>query len=160
MNRKELTKTFMMISNWKKPICFHGLYKNISALQGLSSVTWPHLVLGSEWVNPLMDVRCFWPLCKSNAKAAHPELIPLFYSKGRPLNLPHSTCRSYVFSGSVGNVEKEYCALSPSSLCFYVFVIWDLCFKCYVVDYYLRKESASHLLCLSTVAISRKLLLI
>ena len=32
MNRKELTKTFMMISNWKKPFGLHGLYKAISAL--------------------------------------------------------------------------------------------------------------------------------
>ena len=35
MKREELTKTFMMISNWKKPFALHGLYKNISALQGL-----------------------------------------------------------------------------------------------------------------------------
>ena len=35
MNQKELTKTFMMISNWIKPFGLHGLYKNISALKGL-----------------------------------------------------------------------------------------------------------------------------
>ena len=27
MNREELTKTFMMISKWKKNFGFHGLYK-------------------------------------------------------------------------------------------------------------------------------------
>ena len=32
MKRKELTKKFMMISNWKKPFDSYGLYKNISAL--------------------------------------------------------------------------------------------------------------------------------
>ena len=32
MNQKELTKTFMMISNWKKPFGLHGFYKNNSAL--------------------------------------------------------------------------------------------------------------------------------
>ena len=31
MNRKELTKTFTIISNWKEPFGLHGLYKNISA---------------------------------------------------------------------------------------------------------------------------------
>ena len=28
MNRKELTKPFVLISNWKKPFVLHGLYKN------------------------------------------------------------------------------------------------------------------------------------
>ena len=32
MKQKELTKTFMVISNWKKPFGFQGLYINISAL--------------------------------------------------------------------------------------------------------------------------------
>ena len=32
MNRKQLTKTFMMISNWIKPFGFYGLCKSISAL--------------------------------------------------------------------------------------------------------------------------------
>ena len=32
MNQKEPTKTFMMISNWKKP--FGGLYKKIQRLVG------------------------------------------------------------------------------------------------------------------------------
>ena len=32
MKQKELTKTFMMISNWKKAFGLHGLYKNITAL--------------------------------------------------------------------------------------------------------------------------------
>ena len=32
MNQKELTKTFMMISTWKKPSDLHGLHKHISAL--------------------------------------------------------------------------------------------------------------------------------
>ena len=31
---KGITKTFMMISNWKKKFGPHDLYKNISALQG------------------------------------------------------------------------------------------------------------------------------
>ena len=36
MKQKELTKTLMMILNWKKPFAFHVLYKNISVvLQGL-----------------------------------------------------------------------------------------------------------------------------
>ena len=35
MKREELTKTFMMISNFKKTFGRHGLYKNIAALQGL-----------------------------------------------------------------------------------------------------------------------------
>ena len=29
MKQKELIKTFMMISNWKKPSGLHGLYKKI-----------------------------------------------------------------------------------------------------------------------------------
>ena len=32
MKRRELTKTFLMILNWKKPFGLHSLYKNISAL--------------------------------------------------------------------------------------------------------------------------------
>ena len=32
---KELTKIFVMISNWKKPVGLHGFYKNYSALQEL-----------------------------------------------------------------------------------------------------------------------------
>ena len=32
MKQKELTKTFMMISNQEKTFDLHGLYKNISAL--------------------------------------------------------------------------------------------------------------------------------
>ena len=32
MKRKELTKTFMMTSNWKKPFDLHGLYKHIPAI--------------------------------------------------------------------------------------------------------------------------------
>ena len=34
MNQKELTKTFMMISNWKKHFDFHDLYKNIRQFKG------------------------------------------------------------------------------------------------------------------------------
>ena len=34
MKQKHLTKTFMMISNWKKIFDLHDLYKHISALQG------------------------------------------------------------------------------------------------------------------------------
>ena len=34
MNREELTKTFLMISNWKKPFGLHGLYKNDQRLKG------------------------------------------------------------------------------------------------------------------------------
>ena len=43
MNQKELTKTFMMISNLKKPFGLHGLYENNSALKGLKSrwLLWP-----------------------------------------------------------------------------------------------------------------------
>ena len=36
MKQKELTKTFMMISNWIKTFCLHGLYKNNSALVKVS----------------------------------------------------------------------------------------------------------------------------
>ena len=36
MNQKELNKTFMMISNFKKPFDFHDSYKINSALQGLT----------------------------------------------------------------------------------------------------------------------------
>ena len=38
MNQKELTKTFMVISNWKKLFGFHGLYKYISALYMLEGL--------------------------------------------------------------------------------------------------------------------------
>ena len=40
MKRQELTKKFMMMSNWTKPFGFHGLYNNISALQGLIAVAY------------------------------------------------------------------------------------------------------------------------
>ena len=36
MKQKELTKTFMIISNKKKPVGLHGLCKNMSALQGFN----------------------------------------------------------------------------------------------------------------------------
>ena len=32
MKQRELTKTFMIILNWKKPFSLHGLYLIISAL--------------------------------------------------------------------------------------------------------------------------------
>ena len=32
MKQKELTKTLMVISNWKKAFGHHGLYKNILVL--------------------------------------------------------------------------------------------------------------------------------
>ena len=35
MKRQKLTKSFMMMSNVKKTFGLHGLYKIISALQGL-----------------------------------------------------------------------------------------------------------------------------
>ena len=35
MELKKLTKSCMMISNWKKPFGLHGLYKDIAALWGL-----------------------------------------------------------------------------------------------------------------------------
>ena len=31
MKREELTKTFMMLSNWKKNFDLHGLYEGITA---------------------------------------------------------------------------------------------------------------------------------
>ena len=34
MNQKELTETFMMISNWIKPFNLHGLYKIYERLKG------------------------------------------------------------------------------------------------------------------------------
>ena len=37
MKRKELTKIFMMILNWKQPFVFRGLYTPISPLQGLTT---------------------------------------------------------------------------------------------------------------------------
>ena len=37
MKRKELTMTFMMLSNWWIPFHLHGLYKNISPLYGLNN---------------------------------------------------------------------------------------------------------------------------
>ena len=33
MNRKELTKTFMVISSWEKPFGFQGFHKKFSALR-------------------------------------------------------------------------------------------------------------------------------
>ena len=38
MNQKELTKIFMIISNWKKLFGLNGLYKNMSALLGLTGI--------------------------------------------------------------------------------------------------------------------------
>ena len=37
MNRKELTKTFMMIWNWKNTFGPHASYNNKSALKGLKA---------------------------------------------------------------------------------------------------------------------------
>ena len=39
MKQKELTKTFIMISNWKNPFGFYGLYKNMSALKNHINLT-------------------------------------------------------------------------------------------------------------------------
>ena len=36
MKQKKLTKIFMMILKLKKPFVYKGLYKNMSALQGLN----------------------------------------------------------------------------------------------------------------------------
>ena len=38
MKQKELTTTFMLISNWKKSSGLRGLNKNISALQWLKTI--------------------------------------------------------------------------------------------------------------------------
>ena len=45
MNQKELTKTFMMISNWKNPFSLQDFFKKNSALQGLKAT--PSL----KWLN-------------------------------------------------------------------------------------------------------------
>ena len=37
MKRKELTKTFMVISNLKKPLVYSLLHTHISALKGLNA---------------------------------------------------------------------------------------------------------------------------
>ena len=34
MNRKELSKSFMMFSHWKKPFDFHDLYKQLQRIRG------------------------------------------------------------------------------------------------------------------------------
>ena len=39
VNRKDLSKTFMMNANWKKTFDLHGFYKNMLALQGLLSIS-------------------------------------------------------------------------------------------------------------------------
>ena len=46
MKQKELTKTFMMTTNGKKPLVCMVQYKNISAHQGLSR--FPHIVVISQ----------------------------------------------------------------------------------------------------------------
>ena len=52
MSRKELTKTFMMISNKKKMLLqdIHGLYKNISALKRLTFVLLCPYMHGSKHI--------------------------------------------------------------------------------------------------------------
>ena len=61
MKRKELTKTFMMISKWKKPFGLQGLYKNISALQGWKG----HVCHFTKWhtrpFNTKMTQWLVWP---------------------------------------------------------------------------------------------------
>ena len=37
MNQKELTKTFMMISNLKKPFGVHGIFKNYQRFNPLTA---------------------------------------------------------------------------------------------------------------------------
>ena len=39
MNQKELTKTFMMISNWKKPFGLHNFHKKIQRFKGYLTYT-------------------------------------------------------------------------------------------------------------------------
>ena len=39
MKLKELTKTFMMISNWKKPFGLHSLYKKYFSAVGVDPLT-------------------------------------------------------------------------------------------------------------------------
>ena len=62
MNRKELTETFMMISNWKNLFDLHDLYTNISALWRLNQ-DWVKIwcCLGSEYtlwyLRTLTDMR-------------------------------------------------------------------------------------------------------
>ena len=48
MNKKELIKTFIMISNWNKPFGLHGFYKNKSAVKG-KSVEWRRKRLNDAW---------------------------------------------------------------------------------------------------------------
>ena len=49
MNHKELTKTFMMISNLIKPLGPHGLHKKIQRLKGYGFV--PYMFL--QYIYPL-----------------------------------------------------------------------------------------------------------
>ena len=54
MKRIDLTKAFVMISNWrqieqKNPFGLHGLYKQISALQGAKLLLLTRHAKSSEW---------------------------------------------------------------------------------------------------------------
>ena len=61
MKRKELTETFMMISNRKKPFGFHGLYQNIPVPQGLRCI---HTILlktfEKHFLKEIMHIRIIY----------------------------------------------------------------------------------------------------
>ena len=64
MKRKELTKTLLIISNWKKqPFDLHDLNKINSALQGLISepyITWWYLRINASWCNYIISINALF----------------------------------------------------------------------------------------------------
>ena len=52
MKQKELTKTFMMISNWKNPFGLHGLYKHFRVERVTSGNPYNSEMLNCQLVFP------------------------------------------------------------------------------------------------------------
>ena len=73
MKQKVLSKTFMMISNWKKPFGLHGLYEDMSALYELKL----------SWLVRLCDSSSCLHVVPTSSPWIWKVYLPLSYPRGR-----------------------------------------------------------------------------
>ena len=91
MNQKELTKTFMLISNWEKPFGFHNFHIKISA----SRVKPASPYVGSNFSRHLMSIwkagRQSWPRQPPPPPQSSEPVMPVQFSIDDSHGLPFAS---------------------------------------------------------------------